>query len=382
MKRITALFLFMALLLSAAPGSAGEDGVVATVDGAPILESELRLRTATSSLMNAQGQLSQQERDQKEREARRSALDQLIQERALLNEAERRGISLTGAVQADAQERYHRMIASVESYVLSYYPNLTGVELNAQVDALLKTAGASRDQYRASAQQAALISALEKALCQEMSPPDPQELQQAYQELYARQKVLFDGSENDFEAALLKGELVVYRPRSLKLIQKAEFTFPPEAMALIRQTRAVSPADAEAMEKDQYLLLADRVEAVYGALMEGSRAFGDVLEELEPGSSGKVNYFHPFSTRFGESYYSRANAFVTPGEISTTYVIPNGYAVLYYAGDLEACGQVPLEQVQEALSQQLLAEQQEAYLAQRRAQLVEGADIWRAPEAP
>ncbi len=382
MKRITALFLFMALLLSAAPGSAGEDGAVATVDGAPILESELRLRTATSSLMNAQGQLSQQERDQKEREARRSALDQLIQERALLNEAKRRGISLTGATQADAQKRYHRMIASVESYVLSYYPNLTGGELDAQVDALLKTAGASRDQYRASAQQAALISALEKALCQEMPQPDPQELQQAYQELYARQKVLFDESENDFEAALLKGELVVYRPRSLKLIQKAEFTFPPEAMALIRQTRAVSPGDADAMEKDQYLLLADRVEAVYGALMEGSRAFGDVLEELEPGSSGKVNYFHPSSTRFGESYYSRANAFVTPGEISTAYVIPNGYAVLYYAGNLEACGQVPLEQVQEALSQQLLAERQEAYLAQRRAQLVEGAEIWRPPEAP
>ena len=382
MKRIIALLLFLALLPGMVPAGAEEDGVVATVNGAAILESELRLRTAASSLMNAQGQLSRQERDQREREARRAALDQLIQERALLQEAEKRSIRLAGEVQADAQERYARMIAAVESYALSYYPSLTGAELDAQVDSLLAATGTGRDQYRASAQEAALLDALEEALCGEMPQPTQKELAQAYQELYARQKALFDQSENDFEAALLKGEMVVYRPRTVKLIQKAEFTFDPKAIALIRQTRAVSPADAEAMEKDQYLQLAAKVETVYEALLAGSRAFDDVLEEWEPGSSGKVNYFHPSSTRFGESYYSRADAFTQVGEISTAYVIPNGYAILRYAGDLEACQQVPLEQVQEALASQLLARRREAYLAQRKAEMVAGAEVrllWEEP---
>ena len=66
---------------------------------------------------------------------------------------------------------------------------------------------------------------------------------------------------------------------------------------------------------------------------------GSILKEIrdlsysltgtaDPGSSGKVNYFHPESTRFSADYYTRADAFSEIGEISTAYIIANGYAVL------------------------------------------------------
>ena len=103
--------------------------------------------------------------------------------------------------------------------------------------------------------------------------------------------------------------------------------------------------------------------------------FAQVLEDLEPGSSEDVNYFHPSSTRFDEEYYQRANAFTTVGEVSTAYVIPYGYAILYYAGDLEACEAVPLEEVRAQIAAQLQEESCAEFLAQRKAALLAEADV-------
>lgn len=392
MRRIAAFLLLLALasLLTGVVLAQGEesaktaqpDCVIATVDGVAIRERDLNPRLASFDFFGAQGELSEQSQAEKRQEARRSALEVLISEQVLLNEAQRRNIHEIHEVLADSQQRYARMIASVESYVLASYPNVDRDELDRQVDALLKVSGTSREQYRSDARRAAILSALEESLCTEAPSPSLTELQQAYNHLYAQQKKLFDENENEFEAALLSGGPVVYRPRHIKLIQKAEFTFDPQVVALIRQTKALSSEDGQAMERDQYLQLANKVEPIYEALLTGSRSFEDVLEEMNPDSLGKVNFFHPDSTRFGESYYIRADAFATVGEISTAFVIPNGYAILRYAGDLEACEQVPFEDVRELIARQLGESQREEYLALRKAELMAEADIWRAPEVP
>ena len=366
MKRWIVLALLLALLAAVPAGA--EDDAAAWVDGVPVTQAQLDKRLST-----ARGGGDEADR-------RAAALCALIEEQALLNEASRRGITCTGDVRTDADRRYERTLDAIRQYVLSQYPDLSGDALEQTMDALLDAMAVDLDDYRDAAERSALLDALDDALAQDMPQPDDADVRARYDALYADQSARFPGDENALEAALLAGDVVVCRPVALKLIKKAEFTFDDLAQALIADASKTDAEEAAGMAMDQYRLLADAVEPIYEDLVAGRRSFDDVLEEIEPGSSAKVNYFHPSSTRFGEDYYQRADAFETVGEISTAYVIPNGYALLYYAGDLPVCDPVPLEQVRGAIEDALRAERRGEWLAARHAEILAAAEVTYAGE--
>ena len=365
MKRF---FLICACLLCLLPAARAQDGEIAAyVNGRPVLESQLEERLKNTQWMNAlvAEELTDEQLREREESARREALDALAAEEALLEEAEKRGLTLEqDAIRADADQRYEQMIAMVESYALSAYSSLEGEALAQQVDALLAASGASREQYREVAQRSAILAA-----------PDEAAVAARYEALYEAQKAEFDADENAFEAAMLGGEIVVHRPVTLKLIQKAEFLFDSGASALIWQTAAMNEEAAEEMRNDQYRKLDARVEAALEALAGGEKTFADIMEECKAGSSETVNYFHESSTRFNEDYYQRAAAFEEVGEVSTPYAMTNGYALLYYAGDLPACDRVPLEEVRARIAEEMAQESRSEQLAQARAAIVEAAVI-------
>lgn len=352
--------------------------IAAYVNGRPILESQLEERLKNTRLLNALASenLTEEQLREREESARREALDALTTEEALLEEAEKRGLTLEqDVIRADADQRYEQMIAMVESYVLSAYSSLEGEALAQQVDALLAASGASRELYREAAQRNAMLAALDEALVKELPAPDEETIAARYETIYEQQKATFDADENAFEAAMLSGEIVVHRPVALKLIQKAEFLFDSGASALIRQTAAVSEEAAAEMRDDQYRKLDVRLEAAQEALASGEKTFADIMEECKAGSSQTVNYFHESSTRFNEDYYQRAAAFEEVGEVSTAYAMTNGYALLYYAGNLPACERVPLEEVRDLIAEVLAQESRSEQLAQARAAIVEAAVI-------
>ena len=363
-------------LLPAARAQSSE--IAAYVNGRPILESQLEERLKNTRLLNALASenLTEEQLRDREESARREALDALTTEEALLEKAEKRGLTLEqDVIRADADQRYEQMIAMVESYVLSAYSSLEGEALAQQVDALLAASGASRELYREAAQRNAMLAALDEALVKELPAPDEETIAARYETIYEQQKATFDADENAFEAAMLSGEIVVHRPVTLKLIQKAEFLFDSGASALIRQTAAVSEEAAAEMRDDQYRKLDVRLEAAQEALASGEKTFADIMEECKAGSSQTVNYFHESSTRFNEDYYQRAAAFEEVGEVSTAYAMTNGYALLYYAGNLPACERVPLEEVRDLIAEVLAQESRSEQLAQARAAIVEAAVI-------
>lgn len=363
-------------LLPAARAQSSE--IAAYVNDRPILESQLEERLKNTRLLNALASenLTEEQLREREESARREALDALTTEEALLEEAEKRGLTLEqDVIRADADQRYEQMIAMVESYVLSAYSSLEGEALAQQVDALLAASGASRELYREAAQRNAMLAALDEALVKELPAPDEETIAARYETIYEQQKATFDADENAFEAAMLSGEIVVHRPVALKLIQKAEFLFDSGASALIRQTAAVSEEAAAEMRDDQYRKLDVRLEAAQEALASGEKTFADIMEECKAGSSQTVNYFHESSTRFNEDYYQRAAAFEEVGEVSTAYAMTNGYALLYYAGNLPACERVPLEEVRDLIAEVLAQESRSEQLAQARAAIVEAAVI-------
>ena len=105
------------------------------------------------------------------------------------------------------------------------------------------------------------------------------------------------------------------------------------------------------------------------------------MEELDPGSSEKVNYFHPKSTRFSADYYDRANAFKEVGEISTAYIIANGYAVLEYFGDIPA-GELSPEEAADMIREVIKSEGSRDYLTAMKQDLLDRTEILFVTEEP
>lgn len=376
MKKKLAFLCACLCLLAAACAFAQE--TVLYVNGEPILQSELDQKVKNARVFNAQATEGLTEAQQQERNERmyKEALMSLISERALIQEAEKRGFTLDNAdVKALADQQYQEAIASVERYVLSTYPDLKGEELEMQVASVLASSGNSLENYRALADRSAMLAMLDAALLAEADGPDDAAVQVYYDALYAEQKDLFARDQNAFEAAVLQKQIVVHRPVALKMIQKAEFLFEDGAFALISQMATMNPQTAETMRADQYGKLDAKVEEARQQVLSGKRSFADVMESCKQGSSAVVNYFHKKSTRFNEDYYSRAAAFETVGEISTAYRMPNGYAVLYYAGDLPACDRVPLEEVRERILQELGDDIRLNALKEARTQIVTSAQI-------
>ena len=365
LKRTIYLIIFLILpVLTASAVRAQEDPAAARVGGVPIPESLVTRR------MRSAGGTASSDDEATLAETRRKTLLTLIAEQACINEAVRLGLDQTEETKAEAERRYGKMIDAVESYVRSSYPNLDRKAMDEQVDALLKVLGESRE----TAERSAVISALENYWLSLYPEPSDEEVLDYYNELYSIQKERFDADENAFESAMLNNELVVYRPVDLKLIRKAEFLFSESVTAFLRQARQLGVSNLDAQVEAHYHALADEVEPVYEALLNGETTFGEVLEDLEPGSSAKVNYFHPSSTRFAQDYYDRAAAFTEIGEISTAYMIPNGYAVLEYFGDLPA-GVVPAEEAAARIRETIIREASGEYLTGLKQQLLDQAEI-------
>lgn len=373
MKTISILLCLC--LLMAIPAFAEE--AVLYVNGEAITLSELKDKTQNTSVFNQQTNdaLTEEEKQARQERVYQEALMALISEKALIQEAENRGYTQENeTVRAIADQKYTAMIASVENYIRSTYTNLEGEELDAQVDSLLKTTGASREEYKRIAMQSAQLALLDEALANEAAAVDETAVAEKYEALYAEQKARF-ADQNAFEAAMLQGEIVVHRPTGLKLIQKAEFLFEDGAYGLIAQTAAISPDLAEEMKNDQYARLEPWVAEIRQSVLDGKMTFAEVMEACKAGSSGTVNYFNEASTRFNDDYYSRAQVFADVGEVSTPYQMTNGYALLYYAGELPACDRVPVEEVEAAIAELLQEENRSGYLAQARTEIVLAAEI-------
>ncbi len=369
LKRTIILIIFLILpVLTASAVRAQEDPAAARVGGVPIPESLVTRR------MHSAGGTASSDDEAALAETRRKTLLTLIAEQACINEAKRLGLDQAEETKAETERRYGKMIEAVESYVRSSYPNLDREAMDEQVDALLKVLGESRETYRETAERSALVSALENYWLSLYPEPSDEEVLDYYDELYSIQKERFDADENAFESAMLNGELVVYRPVDLKLIRKAEFLFSESVITFLRQARQLGVSNLDAQVEAHYHALADEVEPVYEALLNGETTFDEVLEDLEPGSSAKVNYFHPDSTRFAQDYYDRAATFTEIGEISTAYMIPNGYAVLEYYGDLPA-GVVPAEEAADRIREAIIREASKEYLTGLKQQLLDQADI-------
>lgn len=372
-SRIVVLVLFFV------PALAESSPVVAWVNGVFITMETVNTRIQAGSL--SQSMFSEQPTESMLKRLRLATLEELIQEEVLIQQTDILGINLDDTDLELIDQRFHKILGDIYSYVQKHSPGSTDDEQSQYVDSLLSMAGLTKESLMDSLKRSTKIGKLKNMLANQVCQLDDETLTAAYEDLYHQQKTTYAGNPTLLEADLLANKPVIHRPYELKLIQKAEFSFDSLALQLMRNLKAVGDEKTiQEMREDQMAMLIPKIEQALMDLANGKISFSDLLESLVPGSGEKSNYYSENSPRFDTLYQQHANVLTDIGDISSPFPTNRGMAILHLAGILPAVDKVPLIEVQEAIEADLLQAVRQEHIKDIISNWIDSADIVRLPE--
>jgi len=216
------------------------------------------------------------------------------------------------------------------------------------------------------------------------------EVRAHYDALLASQREAYDAYPEDFEYAHLTGQVIVYRPEGYRAVRDILIPFNEEdAAEVARLTEQIELGTAEEGAQE-------RLDALYAPL---EKKAGEAQKKLEAGED-----FAALMDEYGcdaalksepmrsQGYYIGVNSFVNsveyvegslmleePGQVSVPLRSLSGVHLVQYIGEL-APGEVPFEEVAEAVAADALKQKQEEYYAQQREALLEAAQVKYYPE--
>ena len=224
-----------------------------------------------------------------------------------------------------------------------------------------------------------------------------EEVQAHYQELLEDQKADYAEYPEDFEYAHINEEIIVYQPEGYRAVRDILIAFEDEADSdtaadLMDQLDMLDPAtDAETIQD-----LQGQLDALFAPLEARAQ---EALDKLQTGTG-----FTELMDEYGcdellseeplrsEGYYISSDSYInsveyvegsmmleTPGQISTPLRSAFGVHLVEYIGDV-AAGEVPLDQVAEAVRAETLALKQSEYYETQREAMLEQANVKYYPE--
>jgi hypothetical protein len=216
------------------------------------------------------------------------------------------------------------------------------------------------------------------------------EVQACYDALLTAQKDEYTAYPEDFEYAHTNGDLVVFRPEGFRAVRDILIPFSAEDAAVVATlTEQVELGEADDNAREQidamYETLNDKVKEVQDKLAAGE-AFESLMDEYSCSPALKEEPLR------SEGFYITANSFVNsteyvegsmvleqPGQVSAPLRSEYGLHLVEYVADLTP-GEVPLEEVRDAVAADALAVKQAEYYDQQRKQLLEKANVKYYPE--
>ena len=217
-----------------------------------------------------------------------------------------------------------------------------------------------------------------------------EEVQARYDALITRQKEEFTEYPEEFEYAHQMGQLIVYRPEGFRAVRDILIPFSDEdeksAADLTEQIElGTAPDDVQKQLDALYAPLEKTAQEIQDKLNDG-QSFQDLMAEY--GVSDALRD-EPMRT---EGYYITGTSFVNsteyvegsmmleqPGQVSAPLRSPSGLHLVEYVGDL-APGDVPLDEIQDAVKAEALKQKQDEYYEQQREALLEAAQVKYYPE--
>lgn len=388
-KSLTALLAFvlvLTLLLSACGESASDETtsvdatVVARVNGTDILYSDFAVQMASvESIYNSLSDtLSPDEISARLEDEAKIVLNNLINDAILQQKTEEYGITLNEEDEAEVQAAWTAVREKIADSVRANYAayGYSEEDMEAMVEIALTSSSINEEQVVGSARTSILTEKLRSIVVADAAVAD-EAVEERYNQLLTEQKTEYDNDLTAFEADMLGKTVVVYIPDTYRVIYEMKLTISEDVQTLLMQLKEydteenTSYEDMLASEQAVLLKLIDEIRA----RCDRGDDFAAIYEKYLDGEEPRLNYITEKSTRFSEEYYNAAISIPSEGMLSESYTQQDyGYTLLYW-GDTLAAGEVPLEEVYDALYGQLLEEQQDQYWSEIQTQWYEEAEI-------
>ena len=298
-------------------------------------------------------------------------------------------------IEQEAQANYDEQLAFYRDFVNT--EGMTEEEATGAVKAYMQNeAGVTLEIIRSELEEGWWAQKIYDEITKDVAVDDAA-LEKAYMELLAQQKESYETYPDDFEFAQMNGETIVYNLPGYRAVRMLLFGFDDpaayEAVSILTEeitelnpeTDAQMIADYKAQIEGFYA--APEAEAKDAlAQLQGGTDFAQLLSANGDDAGMKDEdllktgyYISAKSMLWSEELISAAMALKQPGDVSGVVRTADGVCILEYVGEVQA-GEVPLENVKEALRQQTLeSAKYSAYEAQLN-QWLEEANAKYYPE--
>ena len=395
MRRILTLTLAMMMLLScclcgcaqekgeAAEETAADSGnanaVVARVNGTEILYGQVAEQMASVKALyqSLTGSLSAEEILEKLEAETMNVVNKLIDDAILEQKIAESGIALTKEEEAQAKRQWDAVLENIRASLRINYPTASEEDLDALVILSMQNSSLTQEMVMSSARKSILTEKLRSAAAETMEPVSDMAVQKLYDTLLSEQKTKFDTDPTAFEAAMLGKTVVVYIPRSYRVIQELTIKSADDIIALLKQ---MAQYDNEESTSYEEMLQSEReirqkLIATVRQRCAAGETFAEACRNAIPGAALKTNYICSATTRFSEEYYNAAMNIPVEGGLADTLIpVDYGCTLLCWEKTL-AAGDVPLDQVRDLLSDQLTKEAESEHWKNLRQQWLEEAEI-------
>ena len=327
-------------------------------------------------------------------------LGELVADKVLYQHAEELGLTELSdedknEIQLTAQETYDQQREFYRTSVDT--SGMTQEEADAAVEAYMKDeVGITLEGLVEENTKDYWIQKLFAKVCENVTVTD-EALQAAYDSLLASQKELFESSSEEYEYAALVGDPIAYNLPGYRRVRHILLAFDStetesQATDLTEQIALLDPEkDAEQIAALQaqldalYTDLDAKAQEILDQLAAGT-SFDDLLEQygqdeammFEPTKTTGY-YISNSSTQWASEFVEGCMMLEEPGQVSTPIHTVSGVHLIQYVADVPA-GEVPLSEIQDALSEQVLEDLQEAAYNDQIAQWIADADAKYYPE--
>ena len=367
----------------------GESVVVAEFDGGELMSSEVipAYNDQLTTLIFAGHDADEVAEDTLNRVLEQLAGDKIIAANA-------RKLGLTELTAEDLQQIEAKAAENYESQLADYIAFVGGSDREEAAKQLQSEGGITLESITEQLKQNWWTQKFYDYTVKDVTVSDA-DVQACYDRLLAEQKAAFAATPEDFEYAHQQGRVIVWRPEGYRAVRDILLAFDSDDDA---RKAADLLDDLEMIDEDPDALtdtrnqldtlfapLEKRAAEAQQKLAKGA-AFTDLMDEY---GCDELLKSEPLRS---EGYYITDTSFVNsveyvqgsmmleqPGQVSSPLRSAFGVHLVEYLGDVTP-GEVPLDEVRDAVAAEALAQKQAEYYAQRRAELLKEANVKYYPE--
>lgn len=293
----------------------------------------------------------------------REVMEDMVFERVLESHARELGVYELSAsdgqqIAAEAQQRYEEQLGYARSLVRTEEMSDAEVEAAAQ-SYLLESEGVSQESIEAELRAGWWRDKLYDALTADVSVGSG-EIMAAYNEALADQKERFLASSEDYEAAQVGGDVIVYNLPGYRRVKMVGLSFDSfDSMTAVDELNTQLAALDVSADAEQIAELQAQLDAYYAPLEEKADALlqalasGGALESLSSQYGGELEEGCVClgSSLWTQELVDAAMELANPGDVSGIVRTGDGVYILQYVEDVPE-GTVAMSEVYDALSAQ------------------------------